>query len=225
MNSLNHPNGSAVVHEVLVQQPPVQFGKGLSRLGHDNAVKAVEPQGLHGNRGLPRDAVNGQLAHVEPCYLVAFAQVEFQRSRLYGRQFAMPINKGHPLALGLDEAAQGRRKSVLQVLDAGINLGLRGLGKLLQQQRNRPLPLVVAHYRSRKNLLGLHAVGLLDFKLNRSEAQVLKLGVGISANLRIGVLRRVNELIADLAVAGAELVEQPYRLGLEALESRRKVTL
>ena len=104
-------------------------------------------------------------------------------------------------------------------------MGVRSLCELLKQQRNRPLALVVADYGAWKNLLGFDPVGLLNFELNSAEAQVLKLGVGVAAHLRIRILGWIDELVANVAVAGAEFIEQAEGFGLKTLESRREVPL
>ena len=51
----------------------------------------------------------------------------------------------------------------------------------------------------------------------------MQLGVGVAPHLRVRILGWVDELIADVAVAGAELVEQAQGFGLQALKSSRKV--
>ena len=163
MHGFHHPNGPAVVHQVLVKQPAVEFGERLARLGHDDAVKAVQPAHLHRERGLPGRAVDGEFAQVKAEHVVALAQVEFERRRLNCGQFAVTFNEGDALALGLKKSAQRGREGVLQVLNARVDLCLGSLGKLLEQERYRPLAFVVANHRAGEYLLGFHPVGFLNF--------------------------------------------------------------
>ena len=192
VHGFDHPQRAPVVHEVLVEQPTVEVVEGVAGLGHHDSVKAVQAANLHAERGLTGGAVHREFAEIESVDVVALAQAEFERCGVHGLELAVSFEECHALTFCLKKAAQGGREGILQILNAGVDLGVWSLCELLKEQRNRPLALAVADYGARKHLLGFDAVGLLNFELNGAEAQVLELGVGVAAHLRIRILRRID---------------------------------
>ena len=224
MHRIHGPDNLAAGHDVLVHQPFVQVAEGLGGLVDHDQLEGIEAQLLLLQRRLPGGAVYHKFAEVEALHGIVFGQFVFQTGRLCARQFAVSFQQGHLGSVRQDQLAQGIGQGVFQILDRGVDLGLRRYGKLLRQQQDRGLFVTVRRHSPGKQFQIPHPVFLLDFYLNGLQPLGPQLLVHFGAVPLVLRIRRVHNAELHQPVFCPEFVEHLQGFPLQALESGGKVS-